>query len=107
MAISDRERELIQLRTKQALAAKKKQGFKLGTPKNLTDKAREKGTKKRIERAANNKENKQASELISLYRGQGLSYQNITDKLNENGYQTRNGKQFYKSTVKMLLDRIV
>jgi DNA invertase Pin-like site-specific DNA recombinase len=43
MAIADRERELISIRTKQALAERKKQGMKLGTPSNLTNEARAKG----------------------------------------------------------------
>jgi hypothetical protein len=40
-----------------------------------------------------------------LLRDQSMSLQEIADKLNENGYRTRQGKQFARMTVKRMLDR--
>lgn len=42
--IAQHERELIADRTKKALVEKKKRGFTLGTPSNLTEHAKRKGT---------------------------------------------------------------
>ncbi len=42
--MAQHERELIADRTKKALAEKKKRGFMLGTPANLTEQAKRKGT---------------------------------------------------------------
>lgn len=104
-SLAQYERELISSRTKAALAEKKRQGAKLGTPNNLTQEARNKGVLVRQQKANEKKENRQATELILLYRKQGLSFQSIVDKLNNQGYKTSRGKLFYRSTVKMLLDR--
>ena len=100
------ERERTSKRTKDALQAKKAQGVTLGTPANLTDDARAKGTQALIEKASNKESNRQAIELIKAYRSQGLSMQKVADKLNDIGMKTSRGKKYYPSTVKMLLDRI-
>lgn len=101
------ERELISQRTIKALEEKKKQGFRLGSPQNLTDEARAKGVKSRQENARSNKNNLQATELICLYRQNGVSYGEIVRKLNDVGYKTLRGGTFSKSSVKMLLDRVI
>ncbi len=104
MAISDRERELIGIRTRQALSSKKKQGVKLGKPENLTDKAKEKGLKVRQENARMNKANRQAKELANAYRAQGMTLTMIADKINDLGMKTRRGKTFQATSIKRLLD---
>lgn len=104
MAISDRERELIGIRTKQALESKKKQGVKLGKPENLTDKAKAKGLKVRQENARNNKANRQGQELAKAYRAQGMTLSMIADKINDLGMRTRRGKEFKPTSIKRLLE---
>lgn len=106
MAIADRERELISIRTKQALAEKKKQGIKLGNPSNFTNAGRSKGRKANSQKAKSDKANIQAKELSQLYKTNGHTLQQIADKLNEQGYKTTRGNSFRATTVKRLLDRI-
>jgi hypothetical protein len=96
---------MISERTKIALQSKIIRGEKLGTPANLDESARLKGLSFRKENAQVNMANRQASELITIYREKGHSLQQIADKLNASGYKTRRGKQFSKSTVHMLLMR--
>lgn len=103
--LAQHEAELISSRTKLALQASKVRGKKLGTPKNLTSEARKKGLVIRKENAVSNKNNVQATEIIKLYREKGISFRSIAENLNTAGYSTRNGKQFYAATVKMLFDR--
>ena len=104
-ALAQQERKMISERTRQALQAKKAQGFILGTPANLGQTERAKGLAVRQQNARLHRGNRQAGELITMYREKGLSLQQIADRLNAAGYQTRRGKSFHKSTVKMLLDR--
>lgn len=113
MAIADRERELISIRTKQALQAKKKRGEKLGNPQYLSVKGRSLGHTQNRLNARQAKENKQVTDLIMLYREQGMSFQTIANTLNEKEFRTRgNGKKgkgscFYSTTVKRLYDRAI
>jgi len=106
MAIADRERELISIRTKQALAEKQKQGIKLGNPQNLTNDSRLKSIQVRKEKARTNKANIQAAELSRLYKTNGHTLQQIANKLNEQGYRTSRGKEFKPNTIKRLLERV-
>ena len=106
MAIADRERELISIRTKQALAEKKKQGIKLGKPENFTNAGRKKGRLAHSEKARTNKANIQAAELSRLYKTNGHTLQQIANKLNEQGYRTSRGKEFKPTTIKRLLERV-
>lgn len=104
MAIADRERELISIRTKQALDAKR---AKIGEWRNssFTETARQKGQKRIRQKAALNPNNKRATELIILYKDKGLTLQVIADKLNSHGFRTSKGKLFQRATVKRLWDR--
>ncbi|MFC6996391.1 recombinase family protein [Rufibacter roseus] len=103
--LAQHERELISSRTKAALEAKKAQGFKLGTPENLSEAARLKGLAVRRANAANSKENKQAIHLILSAKAEGKSFPQIVAKLNELGYLTSRGKKFGLSSVHKLYTR--
>lgn len=59
--IAQRERELISIRTRQALQAKKRQGATLGKPENLTDIGRSAGVATRQAKAKNNLNNQRAA----------------------------------------------
>lgn len=100
-SLSQHEREIISQRTKVALQAKKAQGFKLGSPQNLTQEARTKGAAVRREQAQSH--NQQASEMAILLREKGLSMREIAERLNTLGFRTRTGKSFYVSAVSRLL----
>lgn len=104
MAMADRERELISIRTKQALAARK---AKVGEWRNSTfsDAARQKGQQAIRRKSTNNTNNQRAMPLIVLCQEKGLTLQAIAEQLNQNGFRTAQGKLFQKTTVKRLWDR--
>jgi len=104
-ALAQHERELISERTKAALAAKKAKGCILGSPQNLTWEAILKAAESRRRRAREHPANRQATELVLLYRNCGLSYTAIAGKLNSNGHVTRRGKRFTPCTIQRLLER--
>lgn len=105
-ALAEQEAKLISLRTKQALAELKKKGVKLGSPKNLTIDARNKGVQTIKENAQNNDRNRQAQSIISNCKEKGMTYRQIADYLNELNFKTRYGKQFLPSTVHQLYSRL-
>ncbi len=104
--LAQEERELISKRAKLALAELRKKGVKLGSPQNLTDNARKKGTQTLINNALNNPQNKMATlAIVSMRDNEKLSYREIARQLNQNGYKTRRGKEFSASQVLILYDR--
>lgn len=104
MAMADRERELISIRTKQALDAKKEIVGEWRNSK-ITKEAWQKGQQIIKQKALRNPNNKRAMELIVLYKDKGLTLQNIAHKLNGNGFRTARGKSFHKTSVKRLWER--
>ncbi|MDJ1500657.1 recombinase family protein [Xanthocytophaga agilis] len=99
-ALAQHERKLISERTKAALAAKKSLGFKLGKNNFKPDSV----TKSILSRQTKNKDfYKKHRELANLYRNNGLTLQQIADKLNELDFHTINGKSFKPQTIKNLL----
>ncbi|GAA4431771.1 recombinase family protein [Pontibacter saemangeumensis] len=103
--LAQHERELISQRTRAALQAKREQGYKLGSPQNLDEAARQKGLEVRQRNAASNKANRQASRLVRIYREQGYTFQRIADELNAEGYLTRHGRPFRRGTVHYLFGK--
>jgi DNA invertase Pin-like site-specific DNA recombinase len=104
-ALGEMEAKLISERTKNALAEKKKQGFVLGTPANLTFEAKMKGVEATREKARSNSNNVQASKLTIEYREQGKSYDWIAFRLNELKVFTANSKLHNSTSVHRLYKR--
>ena len=103
MAIADRERELIGIRTKAALAAARERGVTLGTAANMTANGRYQGQQQN--RADAIAAYAQTVGYARLLQQQGLSLAQIAARLNDEGFKTRQNKPFYKMTVKRILDR--
>lgn len=100
--LAQQERELISERTKNALAEKKRQGFKLGKPENLTDQARLQGRVKYSSLAKENENNRRAFAFIQSLRQQKHSYRAIAEKLNEAGFRTSRGNSFFANSVRQI-----
>jgi DNA invertase Pin-like site-specific DNA recombinase len=103
MAIADRERELISIRTKAALKAARARGVELGKPENLTPEARIKGADSNRRAAINGY--RTVTGYAKVLREKDLSYDRIARLLNEEGHKTRTGKQFKAMTVYRMVER--
>jgi DNA invertase Pin-like site-specific DNA recombinase len=97
--LAQKEREIISIRTKQALQAKKLRGEPLGNIANLTRTGREKGVQKIKEKASENPNNKRAKVFIEKCRNSGMTLEKIAAELNNNGFTTSRGKRFHKTSV--------
>ena len=104
-ALAEQEAEMISQRTSLALHEKKRRGFKLGKPENLTLKAIEAGKLVRQINAATNENNRKAGALIVSMKNAGKSFNRIMCEINELGFKTRNDCKFEWTQVKRLYDR--
>ena len=107
-AISQYEAELVATRTKQALAAKKAQGYTLGNPEHLMDKLDEavaKSVETNKRKAEENPNNKRAVAMLKVLAKGGQTLQEMADYLNEQGFTTSKGFKFTRSSVHILLKR--
>lgn len=107
-AISQYEAELVATRTKQALAAKKAQGYTLGNPEHLMDKLDEavaKSVETNKRKAEENPNNKRAVAMLKVLAKGGKTLQEMADYLNEQGFTTSKGFKFTRSSVHILLKR--
>lgn len=100
--LAQREREIISIRTKVALQAKKERGEKLGKPENLSDTGRALGVATNKAKARNNSNNTRAKSMIAKCKEQGMTLEAIAQELNSSGFVTSQGKEFTKTAVKRL-----
>ena len=92
------------------LAEKKKAGFVLGKPENLTLEAVQKGLQVRQQNAREHENNRRAAALATSLRESNRSWSEVARMLNEYGFRTRRGKQFQAVQVQrvfVLFDRHV
>jgi DNA invertase Pin-like site-specific DNA recombinase len=92
--ISANEARLVSSRTKAALAAKKAQGYTLGTPANLTTEAKKKAVEAIKTNARTAKEVIQVLPIIQNLRKEEKTYREIAAYLNTLQFTTRTGKPF-------------
>lgn len=102
-ALAEHEARLISVRTKEALAAAKRRGTKLGKPENLDREAQLRGAHAMRERAI--RETSQAAALAELLHAGGSSLREIARRLNEAGHTTRTGKTWGPVQVSRMLER--
>ena len=97
------EREMISIRTKKALQARKDAGMILGKLDNLTDAGRAIGRAKHSNNARMNGNNMRAYVVASDMRRAGESFGTISNRLNLFGFLTARGKAFHPNSVKQLM----
>ena len=103
-ALAERERLITSIRTKQALKAKKQQGFKLGRPNaEFTSEQVAKSVETRRRKAAENGNNKRAWAVVQEKLMKGNTLKEIADHLNENGFTTSQGGEWRSNQVSRLI----
>lgn len=101
-AFAERERQLISIRTKVALAERRKRGQKLGGIRRFTAEDSAKGGRVRSEMSRTNRSNVRAREMALLLREKGLTLQKIAERLNESEFRTSKGNKWSETTVHRL-----
>lgn len=110
-AVAEDEARRISQRTKDALAAYKRRGGRLGASlkqcRNLSPKARRKGALAAAEAHRRNADDAYADiqEYMTIQREAGKSFQEIADLLNDDGQTTRRGKPWNPMQVKRVIER--
>lgn len=99
-ALAEQERNFISLRTKQALAAAKARGVKLGGMRDATMKRNE------VARQAADAAAQRVASIVLPMRDSGTSYQRIADALNGANVPTPRGKQWAAASVRNAFERL-
>ena len=103
-AVAEAEADAISRRTKEALAAAKARGVRLGSPANLTDAAKARGATSNKRQAA--KSYAHLDRLLCSLIKEGKTLRQIADYLNyDQNERTRTGALFTAMTIKRILDR--
>lgn len=103
-ALAERERLITSIRTKQALKAKKQQGFKLGRPNaEFSSEQVAKSVETRKRKAAENGNNKRAWAVVQEKLAKGETLKEIADYLNDNGFTTSQGGEWRTNQVSRLI----
>ena len=102
-ALSEKERQMISQRTKNALQAAKSRGVKLGNRTNLAE-AQAKGTDS-IRQVASDFA-KKVWPIIRAYKADGLSLRKIAEQLNEQGVATARGGKWQAAQVSAIVKRM-
>jgi DNA invertase Pin-like site-specific DNA recombinase len=97
-AFAEHEREQISQRTKDALAAAKARGIRLG--RNAADRLAPAYRAEAIERA------RQLAPVLAELRSTGMSARRIAAELTARGIPTPNGAKWHEQTVRRMIDRI-
>lgn len=100
-ALAEHEARLIGIRTKEALAAAKARGVKLGSPRPMTEACREAG-RATVARKAQTAYSALGG-YIKLMHQTGMSYRAIADRLNAEGHHSRQGKPWNHAQVGRVL----
>ena len=96
-AISMEERRFISQRTKAAMAAAKARGQVFGNPRLAEiNRTRQRNASKHTQKIA---------PIVLPLRKKGMTFQQIADTLNEMGITTSKGGRYYRSQVKVIVDR--
>ena len=103
---NQRGKLLSSIRTKAAFDAKKKQGYTFGNAQNLTAKGRALGLEEIRTKASSNRQQQKILAIIQKCRKEGMGWGKIAQDLNNFGFMTKNGRLFYKMTVKRLMARV-
>jgi DNA invertase Pin-like site-specific DNA recombinase len=109
MAIADRERELIGIRTKGALIEKVKRSgqWRTGSQAFATGDAARLGHVTIKAAAAENRNSRPASAMIQQLRKEGLNWSEIARQLNQSGFHTPKGRSYQAIQVQRLHRRYV
>jgi DNA invertase Pin-like site-specific DNA recombinase len=103
-SLVEKESRRIAARTQMALAKRKRQRERIGTPQNLTHEARLRGARATAALYSTRLNEKAQTELLAL-RAQGKSLRQIATIFNQQGYQTKTGRSWSHTVIKRLLDR--
>lgn len=108
MAIADRERELIGLRTKEALAEKVKRSgqWRIGSQAFIRGDVARLGHIAVKAKAAANLNSRRATALIEKLVGEGMNWADIARKLNADGFRTPRNALFQSVQVQRLHKRL-